>query len=107
MIAILGGLGAALAWAVATLCSARSSRLIGSAATLSWAMLIGLAVVTPLLLIAGPVSLSGAELGWMAASGLGTVVGLLLFVGICGWAWARRNRAQFDEAAHLPFRGDH
>jgi cytochrome c oxidase cbb3-type subunit 4 len=36
-----------------------------------------------------------------------TVVGLLLFVGICGWAWARRNRAQFDEAAHLPFRGDH
>jgi len=78
LIAILGGLGAALAWAVATLCSARSSRLIGSAATLSWAMLIGLAVVTPLLFIGGPVSLSGAELGWMAASGLGNVLGLLL-----------------------------
>jgi cytochrome c oxidase cbb3-type subunit 4 len=30
-----------------------------------------------------------------------TVVSLLLFLGICGWAWARRNRSQFDEAARL------
>jgi cytochrome c oxidase cbb3-type subunit IV len=36
-----------------------------------------------------------------------TVVSLLLFLGICGWAWSRRNRAHFDDAADLPFRGDH
>jgi cytochrome c oxidase cbb3-type subunit 4 len=35
-----------------------------------------------------------------------TLVSLLLFVGICGWAWGRRNRTQFDEAARLPFAGD-
>ena len=35
-----------------------------------------------------------------------TVVSLLLFVSICGWAWARRHRARFDEAANLPFHGD-
>jgi cytochrome c oxidase cbb3-type subunit 4 len=35
-----------------------------------------------------------------------TVVSLLLFVGICAWAWARRNRHHFDEAARLPFHGD-
>jgi cytochrome c oxidase cbb3-type subunit 4 len=32
-----------------------------------------------------------------------TLVSLLLFVSICTWAWARRNRASFDEAAGLPF----
>jgi cytochrome c oxidase cbb3-type subunit IV len=36
-----------------------------------------------------------------------TVLSLLLFLGICGWAWARRNRAGFDEAAHLPLHDDH
>jgi cytochrome c oxidase cbb3-type subunit 4 len=32
-----------------------------------------------------------------------TVVSLLIFLGICGWAYARRNRERFDEAAQLPF----
>ena len=41
MIAILGGFGAALCWATASIASARSSRLIGSWATLGWVMLIG------------------------------------------------------------------
>jgi cytochrome c oxidase cbb3-type subunit 4 len=35
-----------------------------------------------------------------------TLVSLLLFLGICGWAWARRNLASFEEAARLPFDGD-
>ena len=77
MIAVLGGLGAALAWAVAALCSARASRLIGSTATLAWAMLIGLVAISPLLVASGPVSLGRAELVWMGLSGLGNVVGLL------------------------------
>ncbi len=32
-----------------------------------------------------------------------TVVSLLTFVGIVAWAYSRRNRASFDEAARLPF----
>lgn len=32
-----------------------------------------------------------------------TVVSLLVFVGIAAWAWARGNKARFDEAAALPF----
>ena len=35
-----------------------------------------------------------------------TVVSLGTFVGIIVWAWSRANRAQFDEAAHLPFMGE-
>ncbi len=32
-----------------------------------------------------------------------TVLLLVVFVGIVVWAWSRRNRAAFDEAARLPF----
>jgi cytochrome c oxidase cbb3-type subunit IV len=35
-----------------------------------------------------------------------TVVSLLAFVGIVVWAWSKRNRANFDEAAQLPFKDD-
>ncbi len=35
-----------------------------------------------------------------------TVISLLMFVGIVGWAWSKRNRASFDEAAQLPFRDE-
>ena len=35
-----------------------------------------------------------------------TVVSLATFIGICAWAWARRNSATFDAAARLPFDGD-
>jgi cytochrome c oxidase cbb3-type subunit 4 len=31
-----------------------------------------------------------------------TVVSLGVFVGICVWAWSRRNEGRFDEAARLP-----
>ena len=32
-----------------------------------------------------------------------TVVSLLTFLGIIVWAWSKRNKASFDEAAQLPF----
>jgi cytochrome c oxidase cbb3-type subunit 4 len=32
-----------------------------------------------------------------------TVISLLTFLGIVAWAWSRRNRDRFDEAARLPF----
>jgi cytochrome c oxidase cbb3-type subunit 4 len=35
-----------------------------------------------------------------------TVISLLMFLGIVGWAWSKRNRASFDEAAQLPFQDE-
>lgn len=35
-----------------------------------------------------------------------TVAALIAFVGIVVWAWSRRNQADFDEAARLPFGQD-
>jgi cytochrome c oxidase cbb3-type subunit IV len=32
-----------------------------------------------------------------------TLVSLVIFVGICTWAWSRKNRAAFEDAAGLPF----
>jgi cytochrome c oxidase cbb3-type subunit 4 len=32
-----------------------------------------------------------------------TLVSLATFAGICIWAWAKRNRDRFDEAAQIPF----
>jgi cytochrome c oxidase cbb3-type subunit IV len=32
-----------------------------------------------------------------------TVLSALVFAGIVAWAWRRANRANFDEAAMLPF----
>ena len=79
MIALLGGLGAALAWGAGTFCSARSSRIIGAASVVAWMMLIGL--VANLVVIAvgpRPGPLGAADIAWMLASGLGNVAGLLL-----------------------------
>jgi drug/metabolite transporter (DMT)-like permease len=81
MIALLGGLGAALAWGTGTFFSARSSRLIGAWSVVAWVMLFGL--VANLVVIAlGPSPLPGslgaAGIAWMLVSGLGNVVGLIL-----------------------------
>ncbi|RJQ47290.1 MAG: cbb3-type cytochrome c oxidase subunit 3 [Gaiellales bacterium] len=35
-----------------------------------------------------------------------TVVGLVTFIGIVIWAWSRRNAADFEQAARLPFEQD-
>lgn len=78
MLAILGGLGAALAFATSTLCAARSSRLIGAPSVVAWMMIIGAVVILPLLVLAGPVRLDGQLLLWAAAAGGGNVLGLLL-----------------------------
>ena len=79
MLAIVGGLGAALAFATVTLCNSRSSRMIGPAQLLAWVMLIGLAITGPLALAGGtPDGLDAKSVGWMAVAGVGNVVGLLL-----------------------------
>ena len=35
-----------------------------------------------------------------------TVTGFVLFIGILVWAWRPAQKAQFDEAAQLPFNAD-
>ena len=35
-----------------------------------------------------------------------TVISFVAFIGIVGWAWARRNRASFEEAGRIPFLQD-
>lgn len=79
MLAILGGLGAAVAWAVSVLCSSRSSRLIDPMAVVAWVMLVGLIVTAPLAAAAGvPARLHGSALVWLMVSGAGNVSGLIL-----------------------------
>jgi drug/metabolite transporter (DMT)-like permease len=79
VIAILGGLGAATAWAITTMSAARASRLIGSPATLAWVMLTGLIVVGPVALAEGrPAALDGGALVWLLLAGAGNITGLLL-----------------------------
>jgi drug/metabolite transporter (DMT)-like permease len=78
MLAIVGGLGAALVFATVTLCNSRSSRMIGPSQLLAWVMLIGLAIVAPLVVAEGvPDGLDAASAAWLAVAGVGNVVGLL------------------------------
>lgn len=79
MIAILGGLGAAVAWALSTLCSSRSSRLIDPASVVAWMMLFGLVITVPLAALSGvPARLGAGSGAWLAISGAGNVIGLVL-----------------------------
>jgi drug/metabolite transporter (DMT)-like permease len=79
MIAILGGLGAAVLWATSNLTVSRASRLIGSASTVAWMMLVGTFIALPLAAVSGPVPAITPSLTlWTACSGLGGVIGLLL-----------------------------
>lgn len=79
MIAIIGGLSAAVLWAASFLLSSRSGRLIGAASTAGWMLLAGLVVTTPLALVSGPLPVLTPELlAWMAGSGVGGVAGVLM-----------------------------
>ncbi|MDP9327722.1 MAG: EamA family transporter [Actinomycetota bacterium] len=79
MIAILGGLGAALMWGTATLCSSRSSRMLGAGTVLSWVMLTGLAIALPAALATGvPDGLDRGVGEWLLLSGAMNVAGLAL-----------------------------
>src|SRR5919109_3643581 len=79
MIAILGGLGAATVFATATLCSSRSTRMIGAGPVLAWVMMLGFLIVLPWAAVEGvPEGLDAGSVGWLAIAGIGNVVGLLL-----------------------------
>jgi drug/metabolite transporter (DMT)-like permease len=79
MIAILGGFGAAVVFATATLCSSRSSRMIGASSVLAWVMIIGSLITIPAVIAEGrPAGLDRGSVGWLALAGAGNVLGLLL-----------------------------
>ena len=78
MIAVLGGLGAALAWALATLAGARAARVIGPWSTTALVVFIGLVVTVPLLLLEAPAApLAGEDIAWLTIAGLGYAVGMI------------------------------
>jgi len=80
MIAIVGGLGAATCWAIATLGSSRSSRMVGPMSVLAWVMIFGLVASIPPTLASlptmGPVS-TFQVLG-LIVNGVSYTAGLLL-----------------------------
>jgi drug/metabolite transporter (DMT)-like permease len=79
MIAVLGGLAAAIAWAGSSLSSSRSSRLADPLAVVAGMMLVGLLICAPIAAVEGvPANLHGSAWLWLALSGGGNVGGLLL-----------------------------
>jgi drug/metabolite transporter (DMT)-like permease len=79
MIAILGGLGAAVMWATATLCTSRSSRMIPPVSVLAWVMIVGSAASLPFAAASGvPPQLDAGLIGWLLVIGVSNVGGLLL-----------------------------
>jgi len=78
MVAILGGLGAAVSWAIATLASSRSSRMIGPMSVLGWVMAVGLVAAIGPALLARPVPLGPGEMVALVVIGLSHNIGLLL-----------------------------
>jgi len=79
LLAILGGLGAAFCFGASTLCSTRSSRLIGSSSVVGWMMVVGLLALVPFLVAEGaPDRLDGDTVRWFVLAGMGNVVGMLI-----------------------------
>jgi drug/metabolite transporter (DMT)-like permease len=78
MSAVVGGLGAAAAWAVSTLCSSRSTRMVAPRSVVAWVMLVGLLIAGPVAALQGvPDGLDGSAGMWLALSGAGNVGGLM------------------------------
>jgi drug/metabolite transporter (DMT)-like permease len=78
VLAILGGLGAACAWAISTLCSSRSSRLMAPPGVVAWVMLVGAVICVPLAALSGaPPHVRTGAVAWLVLSGAGNVAGLL------------------------------
>ena len=75
MIAILAGLGAAVAFAASVLASTVSSRRIGAGSTVGWVLLIGFPIAA-VAALADTTGLTAAAIPWLVIAGLGNVIGL-------------------------------
>jgi drug/metabolite transporter (DMT)-like permease len=79
--AVLGGLGAAGAWALTTLCYSLAARTLDSASALALVMLVGLAIAAPATALGGvPHDLDADALGLLLLAGSANVAGLLLVI---------------------------
>lgn len=78
MLAIIGGLGAAVAWTATMLAAARGSRLIDPRSLLATVMTVGLVITLPAAFASGTPHIGARSGVWLAVSGLGNVLGLLL-----------------------------
>jgi drug/metabolite transporter (DMT)-like permease len=78
MVAILGGFAAACSWAIATLASSRSSRMIGPWSVLGWVMTVGLVVAIVPAFLVPPADLDVPTAAGLLAVGLCQNIGLLL-----------------------------
>jgi drug/metabolite transporter (DMT)-like permease len=78
MVAILGGFAAACSWAIATLASSRSSRMIGPWSVLGWVMTVGLVVAIVPAFLVTPINLDAPHLAGLVVLGLCQNIGLLL-----------------------------
>ena len=78
MVSIVFGLLTACFFATSSLIASRTVKVIGSASSVAWVMLVGLVVTTPFLVVSGvPAGLS-ANVGWLVLAGVGNVAGILL-----------------------------
>ena len=39
--------------------------------------------------------------------GISTLLVLIAFLGLCAWAYSKRRKPEFDNAAQLPFADEH
>jgi drug/metabolite transporter (DMT)-like permease len=78
MLSVVLGLLTASFFASTSLISSRSVKIIGSASSLAWTMVVGLLITAPFVVASGvPAGLS-ASAPWMVLAGLGNVLGILL-----------------------------
>lgn len=78
MLSVVLGLLTASFFASTSLISSRSVKIIGSASSLAWTMVVGLLITAPFVLASGVPANLGASAPWMVMAGLGNVMGILL-----------------------------
>jgi drug/metabolite transporter (DMT)-like permease len=78
VISIVFGLGTAIFFASSSLMSSRAVKVIGSASSVAWVMLIGLALTLPFTFAAGIPDEVAPNAGWLLTAGAGNVAGILV-----------------------------
>jgi drug/metabolite transporter (DMT)-like permease len=78
VLAILGGIGAALAWTATTLTASRATRYVDTWSLLATVMTVGLVISIPAAALSGTPAIHSSNVGWLIAAGCANVAGLLL-----------------------------
>jgi drug/metabolite transporter (DMT)-like permease len=84
MIALLGGLGAAICFTASWLCVSAASRAIGAASTLAWVTMIGFALIVVPVALSAPISqLSSGHLALLGSVGFANVAALwIMYIAV-------------------------